>query len=47
VREATGLGLTLLALWLVLSGHTEPMLVGFGIALAGLVLWSLAAWRGW
>jgi len=31
VRQSIGLGLTLLALWLGLSGHTEPMLVGFGI----------------
>jgi multicomponent Na+:H+ antiporter subunit E len=35
--RAIGLGAILFAFWLVLSGHFEPMLMGFGVASAAFV----------
>lgn len=34
-----GLAATLSAFWLLLSGHYTPLLLGFGAASVGLVLW--------
>jgi multicomponent Na+:H+ antiporter subunit E len=36
---AFGLGVLLFAFWLVLSGHFEPLLIGFGIGSTALVVY--------
>jgi len=42
VRHALGLAVALVALWLLLSGHYEPLILAFGAASVGLVLWIAA-----
>lgn len=37
--RAFGLGVLLFAFWLVLSGHFEPLLIGFGIGSTALVVY--------
>ncbi len=41
--RALSLGLALFALWFALSGHTEPLLLGFGAASCTVVVFI--AWR--
>lgn len=36
--RALGLGVTLFLFWLILSGHFEPLLMGFGVASSTLVV---------
>jgi multicomponent Na+:H+ antiporter subunit E len=36
--HAVSLGASLFGLWVVLSGHSEPLLLGFGLLSAGFVL---------
>jgi multicomponent Na+:H+ antiporter subunit E len=43
VKSAVALFVILMSLWLLLSGHYTPMLIGFGVASCLLVVWL--AWR--
>ena len=37
--RSLGLGVLLFGLWFVLSGHTEPLILGFGVFSCAFVVW--------
>ena len=39
LRHAVSLGLVLIVVWALLSGHTEPLIIGFGVLSVVLVIW--------
>lgn len=42
-KLVAGLGLSLLALWLLMSGHFSPLMLGLGLISSGFTVWL--AWR--
>ncbi|MEK9677609.1 MAG: Na+/H+ antiporter subunit E [Rhodospirillaceae bacterium] len=39
MARSIGLAITLFILWILMSGHTAPLLIGFGVASSILVAW--------